>query len=125
MKITAKQNPSSLTPQIHQFDFYKDSTGWYIDFPEYIQMGYGTKVDLAMVSGADTMLDYLSKGTSRINLIFSNHELVDTQIDLKMLAKNQWGATYKTNHETIPQVWLCNVTKLFFNGSHPYRIYIR
>jgi hypothetical protein len=111
--------------RIHQFDFYKDSTGWYIDFPEYINLGYGTKADLAMVSGADAMLDYLSQGNPRIKLTFSDKELMDAKVNLTMVARNQWGATYKTNHNIIPQVWLCNVTKLFFDGIHPSRIYIR
>jgi hypothetical protein len=125
MQLKTQKNTSTLTPQIHHFDFYKDSTGWYIDFPEFITSGYGTKADLAMVSGADTMLDYLSKGNTRIKLSFSNYELSEAKIELKMVTKNQWGATYKTNHLDIPQVWLCNVTKLFFNGAHPHRIFIR
>ncbi len=125
MKLKTQKNNSTLAQQIHQFDFYKDSTGWYIDFPAFLEMGLGTKADLAMVSGADTMLDHLSKGASRVNLTFSNYELEHAKIDLKMVTKNQWGATYKTNHDSIPQVWLCNVTKLFFNGAHPYRIFIR
>ncbi len=125
--MTNKSEKNGLTQPVHfhQFDFYKDSTGWYIDFPEYINLGYGTKADLAMVSGADTMLDYLSQGNPRINLTFSDNELMDAKVYLIMVARNQWGATYKTNHNNIPQVWLCNVTKLFFDGKHPPKICIR
>ena len=59
MKTKTKSNTTFMRPQTHSFDFYKDDSGWYIDFPEFIEQGLGTKGDLAMVSGADQMLDYL------------------------------------------------------------------
>lgn len=40
--------------------FYKDEYGgWYMDLPEYLEQG-GSKGDLAMVAGADTMLDSIA-----------------------------------------------------------------
>jgi len=57
-----------MRPQTHTFDFYKDNTGWYIDFPAFIEQGLGTKGDLAMVSGADAMLEYLGQGNERVHL---------------------------------------------------------
>ena len=109
----------------HIFEFYKDSSGWFIDFPGFIENGMGSKEDLAMVAGADDMLDYLSQGNSRISLTFSDLESPEARFKLMMRTKNQWGATYTTNLKEIPEVWLCNVTKLIFNGQHPKNIFIK
>ena len=49
------------------YTFIKESSGWYIDLPEYIEQG-GNKGDLAMVEGADTMLDIMSGGNPVITL---------------------------------------------------------
>ena len=114
-----------MRAQTHSFDFYKDNSGWYIDFPEFIEKGLGTKSDLAMVSGADHMLDYLGGGTDRVALTFSNCEMTDARFHLKMFAHNGWGATYKTHIDAVPQVWLCNVTKVVFGGKHPINIYVK
>lgn len=108
-----------------QFEFYKDPSGWYIDFPGFIENGLGNKEDLAMVAGADNMLEYLSQGNSRISLTFSDLESSEARFKLMMRTKNQWGATYSTNLLEIPEVWLCNITKLIFNGQHPKHIYIQ
>ena len=36
--------------QTYTFDFYRDINGkWYIDYPEYIDSGFGTKANLEMV----------------------------------------------------------------------------
>ena len=75
MKTKIKSNTAFMRLQTHSFDFYKDDTGWYIDFPEFIEKGLGTKDDLAMVLGADQMLDYLGGGTDRVALTFSNREM--------------------------------------------------
>ena len=114
-----------MRPQTHSFDFYKDDSGWYIDFPEFIEQGLGTKGDLVMVSGADQMLDYLGSGSDRVALTFSNCEMSGARFHLKMFAHNGWGATYKTNINAVPQVWLCNVTKVVFGGKHPINIYVK
>jgi hypothetical protein len=113
-----------MRPQTHTFDFYKDNTGWYIDFPAFIDQGLGTKADLAMVSGADSMLDFLGEGDPRITLTFSNMEPQRSRFRLKMIHHNQWGATYSTNVTEVPFVWLCNVTKVVFGGAHPREIYV-
>lgn len=48
-----------------RLDFYKDSTGWFIDLPDYP----GEKWDLQMVAGADKMLDVLSKGSDLVTIV--------------------------------------------------------
>lgn len=45
------------------YRFYKDDLGWFIDLPSFpLNRGY-----LAMVLGADDLLDKLSKGKKRGN----------------------------------------------------------
>ena len=56
-QLTGASQITEVTSAVHEFDFYRDNTGWYIDFLEFLAMGLGTKADLAMVSGADTMLE--------------------------------------------------------------------
>jgi hypothetical protein len=85
----------------------------------------GGKADLAMVSGADLMLDYLSEGQQRIALTFSNMPMDQARFQLKMFAHNGWGATYFSNIAQVPTVWLCNVTKVVFGGAHPREIFVR
>lgn len=43
--------------KVHRF--VREDNSWYIDLPEYIEQG-GSKGDLEMVSGADTMLDIIA-----------------------------------------------------------------
>jgi hypothetical protein len=125
MTTKQKRNTTFMRPQTHTFDFYKDTTGWYIDFPAFIVQGLGCKADLAMVYGADRMLDHLSRGNQRISLTFSNMPIDQAQFHLKMCAHNGWGATYLSNIATVPTVWLCNVTKVVFGGAHPREIFVK
>ena len=107
---------------IYTYEFYKENNLWYIDFPEYIKKG-GSKSDLLMVRGADTMLEQLSDG-KRIELTFSASVIPYAHIKLTKLFGDPWGATYMTNRKEITKmVWLCNVTKAVM-GGHPKNIYI-
>lgn len=124
-QLTGASQITEVTSAVHEFDFYRDNTGWYIDFPEFLAMGLGTKADLAMVSGADTMLEYLGNGNNRVTTKFSDQPLEGANIALKMCARNGWGATYNTNVDAIPTVWLCNVTKMIFGGTHPPQIFVK
>jgi hypothetical protein len=101
-------------------NFEKESTGWYIVLPEW----NGSKADLAMVCGADTLLDQLSQFRDKVSLEVHLEQLDESFIKLKK--KNDcWfnGANYivqSTNHE----LWLCNVTKFVF-GNLPDVIYFK
>ncbi len=70
-----------IQPKLHQFEFYKDHSGWFIDFPEYIEKGYGTKADLAMVLGADDLLELIGNGNRRVQLTFSNVKMDKARIE--------------------------------------------
>ena len=47
--------------------FNKEEGSWFIDLPEYIEQG-GSKADLIMVEGADTMLDIIANGNDTITV---------------------------------------------------------
>jgi hypothetical protein len=108
----------------YTYRFYKDAKGWFIDYPEWIERG-GTKNQLAMVLGADKMLEAVSKD-GQVTLEFSDETFGGFDIKLKRLIRDPFGATYTSNREDFPKlIWLCNVTKAVFNKSHPKEIYIK
>ena len=115
--------------------FYKDESGWFIDLPEFIEKGLGTKGNLAMVLGADTLLDILSEGKSEVVInideeYFEGSEhlrMTGTGSDVEALEKVghpiQVGGYYRAenrNHD----LWLCPVTTYVFGGYYPKDIYI-
>ena len=117
--------------------FYKDNTGWFIDLPEYINSGLGTKANLAMVLGADTFLDKLSDNGNRITLEISETPINDSDgvldimgfespVDLLIEVGHpiEVGGYYvdlKTQHI----MWLCPVTKYVFYGEYPHKIFYK
>jgi hypothetical protein len=117
--------------------FYKDNTGWFIDLPEYINSGLGTKANLAMVLGADTFLDKLSNNGDKITLEISETPIDGSDDVLDIVGFDspeedlievghpiEVGAYYedlKTQH----MMWLCPVTKYVFNGHYPDTIYYK
>lgn len=112
-----------------QNKFYKEDNNWYIDLPNYP----GDKSDLAMVMGADTMLDYISDGNDIVMLKISTSDdenPIEYSNKLKYLydAKDiiGEGAFYEMknydNRDVMLNIWLCDVTKFVF-GDFPKVIY--
>ena len=101
--------------------FYRLSNRWFIDIPEYHELGF-TLEDLEMVCGADEMLDSLSHGEEQVILTFSDKEIDNVKITLVKIEEDESGAVYSFHKEY--NVWLCNVTKYFFN-DFPDKIYIK
>lgn len=100
--------------------FTKDLTGWYIDLPEW----EGSKEDLAMVSGADTLLDDLSNGNDIVIVEAYLEEQDDSFLHLRKLYDCEYnGADYEVV-STGDKLWLCDVTKFVFGGL-PNDIFIR
>jgi hypothetical protein len=112
------------------FKFYRDTTGWYVDLPEWM----GERWELQMVMGADTFLDLLAQDNNEIYVILSTehfdgcetlHYMYDGQLHTPELGGGAWyeldkymGLDFKL------QMWLCDVTKFVF-GDFPNKIYFK
>ena len=123
--------------------FYKENNIWYIDLPEFLEEGMGSKANLMMVDGADTLLDILSNNGSEITLPLSTFPFAGwtTWLELDKSGKNQElldaighapvnnGAYYNTilidNVKKTHSVWLCPVTEYVFDGEYPKDIYLK
>lgn len=103
--------------------FYKDEDGWFIDLPEWP----GSKADLAMVMGADTLLFMLSEGGSEVIIQFSNQKFENAEVLTKLRDDLDIGGAhyvYAPYTQSFLNLWLCDVTKFIF-GSMPEKIYIK
>lgn len=109
------------------YEFEKEPDGrWYIILPEWS----GDRCDLEMVCGADTMLDIMSQGNSKIVLLLSLSFLPNveqTVLNLINESDEVGGGfymmdTYKNITYNL-EMWLCDVTKFVF-GYMPKVIYV-
>ena len=115
----------------YRIQFNKEKNGcWYVDFPHWPF----SHDNLAMVSGADKMLELLSDGDLfvKVGVIPDNRqqqhegyiELVQTEHSLL------GGSTYQVRYEPFVNrfkrdtLWICPVT-LFVLGHYPKFIYIK
>jgi hypothetical protein len=107
--------------------FYRDSDGWFIDLPEYIEQGLGTKANLAMISGADTLLEILSNGQEEVFVCMDREPFTGAEelvrIREGMNEEDEFGAYYRAV-ERQHDLWLCPVTLYVFDGVYPDKIYI-
>ena len=111
--------------------FLKDANGWYADME-------GSRGQNAMVSGADVMIEAVSNGKRRVEMVFSAdvEKPGDHIMKLHRVEHDPWGATYRVSDGTggnapqfrgilgLPLVWLCNQTEKFVGGEHPVDIYV-
>lgn len=105
--------------------FYKDSKGWFADIPEWP----GDKGELAMVCGADDMLEIYAQGepevTLNIDTTFFNGSEV---LSLVRPEETLGGGIYKTHKilgiEYDFELWLCEVTIFVFEYL-PELIYVQ
>lgn len=128
--------------------FYKENGLWYIDLPEFINNGFGTKANLLMVDGSDKMLDILSRNTGECVVRFKDHSVYnpgeepkyDAIMDIANQGMNksildevghapiEYGRYYNTKAvvddvEHYMKAWLCPVAEWVF-GHYPNRIYV-
>lgn len=109
---------------IKKYSFYREENGdWFIDLPEWT----GSKFDLQMVSGADTMLDRLSDYSNYVTLDFSEYSMKGDDVKLLTLVNKHsqllgGGADYLD--DIGAKIWLCDVTKFVF-GKFPKKIWLR
>ena len=126
--------------------FYKENEMWYIDLPEFLEAGLGTKNNLLMVAGADTLLNILTDDGTEAVIEFGDERFdgCNVQLDLNEMGKDQalldavghapvdYGAYYSAYNTQwlgyefkLSSVWLCPVTEYVFGGGYPKRIYLR
>jgi hypothetical protein len=113
---------------VQDFRFYKELDGrWYVEIPQW----EGSKEDLEMVQGADTMLDLISGEAKECFLTFSDVPFEDAEeLVLEHVREPNLGGggDYFLNkyegETTLLRLWLCEVTNYVFKGL-PERIYFR
>ena len=122
--------------------FYKENNLWYIDLPEFLNAGLGTKANLLMVDGSDKMLDILSRDTGEVVLQFSNCGVdhIDARMQMRLEGMNP-RILAETHHAPITHgryyettayfadaqtqtlmTWLCPVAEWVFGGYYPIMI---
>ena len=112
-----------------QFNKEKDG-GWYVDFPHWPF----SHDNLAMVSGADKMLELLSDGDLfvRVSVIpAKKQEMHEEYIELEQTESSLFGgSTYHVKYNPFKErfkrdtLWICPVT-LFALGHSPKFIYVK
>jgi hypothetical protein len=114
---------------MEQYKFLREGGGWYIDLPEYLEQG-GSKGDLAMVAGADTMLDIMAEGNDSVEIQLDTKAFDDADLlELVEVCEPSMGGGYYVLHTfngkpIHHRMWLCAVTNFVF-GHLPERIYVK
>ena len=119
--------------------FYKENEIWYIDLPEFLEQGLGSKANLMMVDGSDDLLDILSKNGTEVTIEFSHLPFEGATYTLRAqkLGSNQdllskighafvsYGMYYNVREMNDMRIWLCPVTEYVFGGSYPREIFAK
>ena len=102
--------------------------GWFIDLPEW----QGAHAQLAMVAGADALLEFVGNGQPRVEMqvVKSQETLTELDNDKRFFrcdllnSSTAGGATYDVRLAGFNRtMWLCPVT-LFVLGEYPRHLYI-
>lgn len=104
--------------------FEKENGIWYIVLKKWP----GPKGALAMVQGADTLLDKLCNGKDLVT-IEVHEEAVDDAIKATLILPNRLlnGGNYTVEGpKGYPtKMWLCAVTRYVYRGRMPKQLYIK
>lgn len=109
--------------------FYRENGGWYIDLPSYIEQG-GSKGALAMVAGADTMLDIVAGKAKEVTIqmdvqpFAGADELVLTELCHPTSGGGYYFMKNFEGKEVAQNMWLCSVTSFVF-GYMPEKIFVK
>lgn len=116
-----------------KYRFYKNESGWFIDL-KYFPFD---KDYLAMVAGADKLLDVLAKGKNEVTLLIDTTPIPYSEGVLVKELKlgTAQGTIYNVEHVKIDhtlntsedskdQLWLCPVTLWVF-WKYPKKIYFK
>jgi hypothetical protein len=119
-------------------DFVKEDGLWYVDLPEFIEFGFGSKGNLLMVAGADTFLEINSNNEPRVTVTVSDEPFENSRhltnysvgVDKEMLiAYNhpevEHGGDYILEDDGH-KMWLCpTLLYVFETYTYPSDIYIQ
>lgn len=98
------------------FEFVKVGGTWFYWLPDFD----GDPVELAMVGGADKLLDSLDDRFVRLQMVDPSV----AKIVLSKIEEDESGATYLCKSKYYnDRVWICPVTLLVFN-KYPQNIYL-
>ena len=104
---------------MRDFKFVKEEGRWFVELDDW----QGSRDDLEMVLGADTMLDILAQGEGEVNVTISEEE-IPCDFVLTKKSEDGCGAWYELNSYLFSfEVWLCPVTEFVF-GYYPEKLYI-
>lgn len=99
------------------FEFVKVGGVWFYWWPDYD----GTPEELAMVGGADELLDSLDNKFVRLQMVGP----AAAKITLSKIEEDECGATYLCKSKNYnDRVWICAVT-LSVSGEYPQNIYLK
>jgi hypothetical protein len=113
--------------------FIKEDNRWYIDMPDFIDQGYGTKGNLEMVQGADELCEHLADGEDFVEINVSSVGKPDTILKCDRIASimpiGRYYDVYNHNqtlvdYTFVSTMWLCPVTKYVFGGKYPKQFFI-
>jgi len=113
---------------VQDFKFYKElDERWYVEIPEW----KGSKEDLEMVQGADTMLDLVCGEAKACFLTFADVPFDGAEVlvlehvrDANLGGGGDYFLQQYEGETTLLRLWLCEVTNYVFKGL-PERIYFK
>lgn len=111
---------------MNKYRFYKEGNNWYVDLPEW----EGSKSDLLMIGGADTMLDHMSNNGTEVNTIISRTNFEGAnELKFNCLAEDMGEGAYYMLDKYEGQklnlsVFLCDVCKWVF-GEFPNQLFVK
>lgn len=111
---------------MNHYKFYKEENNWFVDLPEW----EGSKSDLLMVGGADTMLDIISNNGTEVLTAISETEFEGAAVleYVRPAEEIGEGSFYILKEyegkELNLSVFLCDVTVFVF-GKFPEKIFLK
>lgn len=99
------------------FEFVKVGGTWFYWWPDFV----GDPAELAMVCGADSLLDSIDSKFVRLQVV----DPAAAKIILSKIEEDANGATYLCKSRCYnDRVWICPIT-LEVLGEYPQNIYLR
>lgn len=118
---------------MRQYRFYKDENGWFIDLKNFPYGKSKWKWMLAMVAGADDLLDILAEGKDEVTLQVRTSPIpfydgvLEKHVNLGLFKGAFYFSQEGYNREDVSEiesVWLCPVTLWVFL-KYPNKIYYK